>query len=77
MLDHLGMTEKGTAIRQGIRTVLETRRDMVTPDMGGTGTTELGAPSGDVFVPILLAVVGAVVVIGVELVATRLNTEHA
>ncbi|MEA2117084.1 isocitrate dehydrogenase [Halovibrio sp. HP20-50] len=40
MLDHLGMAEKGTAIRQGIRTVLETRQDMVTPDMGGTGTTE-------------------------------------
>lgn len=40
MLDHLGMVEKGTAIRQGIRTVLETRRDMVTPDMGGTGTTD-------------------------------------
>lgn len=40
MLDHLGMAEKGTAIRQGIRSVLETRRDMVTPDMGGTGTTD-------------------------------------
>jgi len=40
MLDHLGMVEKGTAIRQGIRTVLETRRDMVTPDMGGTGNTD-------------------------------------
>ncbi|TVM05202.1 MAG: isocitrate dehydrogenase [Halomonas sp.] len=40
MLDHLGMVEKGTAIRQGIRSVLETRRDMVTPDMGGTGTTD-------------------------------------
>ncbi|KPQ26193.1 MAG: isocitrate dehydrogenase (NAD+) [Halomonas sp. HL-48] len=40
MLDHLGMPEKGTAIRQGIRTVLETRNDMVTPDMGGTGNTD-------------------------------------
>ncbi|MGY4877372.1 isocitrate dehydrogenase [Vreelandella aquamarina] len=40
MLDHLGMVEKGTAIRQGIRTVLETRQDMVTPDMGGSGTTD-------------------------------------
>ena len=40
MLDHLGMNEKGDAIRQGIRTVLETRRDMVTPDMGGTGSTD-------------------------------------
>lgn len=39
MLDHLGMQQKGDAIRQGIRAVLETRRDMVTPDMGGTGTT--------------------------------------
>ena len=40
MLDHLGMTAKGDAIRQGIRAVLENRRDMVTPDMGGTGTTD-------------------------------------
>ncbi|WP_346796132.1 isocitrate dehydrogenase [Halomonas sp. Bachu 37] len=40
MLDHLGMPEKGTAIRQGIRHVLERNRDMVTPDMGGSGTTD-------------------------------------
>ncbi|PCF97027.1 isocitrate dehydrogenase [Vreelandella nigrificans] len=40
MLDHLGMNEKGDAIRHGIRAVLENRRDMVTPDMGGTGTTD-------------------------------------
>lgn len=40
MLDHLGMNDKGTAIRQGIRDVLEKRRDMVTPDMGGSGTTD-------------------------------------
>ncbi|RUR37797.1 isocitrate dehydrogenase [Vreelandella populi] len=40
MLDHLGMTEKGETIRRGIRSVLETRRDMVTPDMGGTGNTD-------------------------------------
>ncbi|NYS61630.1 isocitrate dehydrogenase [Vreelandella salicampi] len=40
MLDHLGMNEKGTAIRRGIRDVLERRRDMVTPDMGGTGSTD-------------------------------------
>jgi len=52
MLDHLGMVEKGTAIRQGIRTVLETRQDMVTPDMGGTGTT-------DTFAEALVEVVSA------------------
>lgn len=40
MLDHLGMNTKGTAIREGIRDVLEKRRDMVTPDMGGDGTTD-------------------------------------
>lgn len=40
MLDHLGMAAKGTAIRDGIREVLERRRDMVTPDMGGSGTTD-------------------------------------
>lgn len=40
MLDHLDMNDKADAIRQGIRQVLETRREMVTPDMGGTGTTD-------------------------------------
>ncbi|WP_017429725.1 isocitrate dehydrogenase [Vreelandella jeotgali] len=39
LLDHLGMNTKGTAIREGIRDVLENRRDMVTADMGGEGTT--------------------------------------
>jgi putative membrane protein len=37
----------------------------------GTKTTDLAAPSGDVGIPILLAAVGAAVVIGIELVATR------
>ena len=40
MLDHLGMVGKGTQIRTAIRVVLETSRDKVTPDMGGSGTTE-------------------------------------
>ncbi|WP_085917193.1 isocitrate dehydrogenase [Halomonas sp. CSM-2] len=40
MLDQLNMDDKATAIRKGIRDVLENRRDMVTPDMGGTGTTD-------------------------------------
>lgn len=40
MLDHLGMNAKAESIRQGIREVLETRREMVTPDMGGTGNTD-------------------------------------
>ncbi|MGP9677536.1 isocitrate dehydrogenase [Halomonas sp. AOP27-A1-41] len=40
LLDHLGMADKGETIRHGIRSVLETRRDMVTPDMGGTGNTD-------------------------------------
>lgn len=40
MLDHLGMVDKGAQIRRTIRTVLETARDRVTPDMGGTGTTD-------------------------------------
>ena len=41
------------------------------PWPGGTTTTDLAAPSGDVVVPVLLAVVGVVVVIGIELIATR------
>jgi isocitrate dehydrogenase (NAD+) len=40
MLDHLGMAEKGTKIRQAIRTVMDTARDKVTPDLGGQGSTE-------------------------------------
>jgi isocitrate dehydrogenase (NAD+) len=39
MLDHLGMADKGTRIRSAIRATLEAR-DRVTPDLGGTGTTE-------------------------------------
>lgn len=40
MLDYLEMKEKGARIRSAIRTVLETARNQVTPDMGGTGTTD-------------------------------------
>jgi putative membrane protein len=40
----------------------------------GTNTTDLARPSGDVWVPILLAVVGVVVVVAVELVAVK--TDH-
>lgn len=41
------------------------------PWPGGTTTTDLATPAGDVAVPVLLAVVGFVVVIGIELIATR------
>ena len=40
MLDYLDMKDKGTRIRTAIREVLENSRDQVTPDLGGTGTTE-------------------------------------
>lgn len=40
MLDYLGMVDKGTKIRTAIRAVLESDRDRVTPDMGGSGTTD-------------------------------------
>jgi isocitrate dehydrogenase (NAD+) len=39
MLDHLDMTAKASKIRAAIRATLEAR-DRVTPDLGGTGTTE-------------------------------------
>ncbi|NNE11168.1 MAG: DUF368 domain-containing protein [Ilumatobacter sp.] len=39
------------------------------PWPAGTSTTELAAPTGDVAIPVLLAVVGAAVVIGVEMIA--------
>src|SRR6187402_1175167 len=38
MLDHLGQPDKAMRLRAAIRDVLE-RRDRVTPDLGGTGTT--------------------------------------
>ena len=41
------------------------------PWPGGTQTTDLAKPAGDVGVPILLAVIGFVVVVAVELVASR------
>lgn len=44
------------------------------PWPGGTETTDLAAPSGDVLVPVLLALAGLVVVIAVELVAVA--TDH-
>jgi isocitrate dehydrogenase (NAD+) len=39
MLDHLGMVEKGSRIRDAIRATLAAH-DRVTPDLGGNGTTE-------------------------------------
>ncbi|MGM0786041.1 MAG: isocitrate dehydrogenase [Pseudomonadota bacterium] len=40
MLDHLNMVDKGARIRGAIREVLDSARDQVTPDMGGSGTTD-------------------------------------
>lgn len=42
------------------------------PWPGGTNTTTLARPAGDIVVPVLLAVIGFVVVIAVELVANAL-----
>ena len=39
MLDHLGMVEKGTKLRQAIRDTMANDRDHVTPDLGGKGNT--------------------------------------
>lgn len=38
MLDHIGMPDKATALREAIVATLEAR-DHLTPDLGGTGTT--------------------------------------
>ena len=40
MLDHLGMVDKGTKLRQAIRDTMANDRDHVTPDLGGKGTTQ-------------------------------------
>ena len=39
MLDHLDLVAKATRVRQAIRATMEAR-DRVTPDLGGTGSTE-------------------------------------
>jgi isocitrate dehydrogenase (NAD+) len=39
MLDHLDMVAKATRLRNAIRDVMDAR-DRVTPDVGGTGTTD-------------------------------------
>ena len=44
------------------------------PWPGGTNTTDLGAPSGDVGVPIVLALIGLAVVVTVELISARLTS---
>ena len=46
------------------------------PWPNGTNTTTFTAPSGDVAVPVLLMVAGFVVVLGVELLSTRMS-KHA
>src|SRR3546814_11261116 len=38
MLDHLGMAEKATKLREAIVATLEAK-DSLTPDLGGTGNT--------------------------------------
>src|SRR5690348_14279231 len=39
MLDHIGMVEHGTRVREAIRATLAAH-DRVTPDLGGSGSTE-------------------------------------
>ena len=43
----------------------------------GTATTELARPAGDIAIPVLLAIAGCALVIGVEIVATRSHRHHA
>ncbi|WIX33278.1 isocitrate dehydrogenase [Salinicola sp. JS01] len=40
MLDYLDMPMAGTRIRTAIRTILSTRRESATPDLGGKGNTQ-------------------------------------
>ncbi len=47
------------------------------PWPGGTATTTMSAPQGDVLVPVLLALAGFIVVMGVELVVVRSARRHA
>jgi putative membrane protein len=46
------------------------------PWPGGTATTRLGRPADDVLVPVLLAIVGFAVVVGVEMIATRAHRDR-
>jgi isocitrate dehydrogenase (NAD+) len=40
MIDHLGMVDKGTKLREAIRDTMANDRDHVTPDIGGKGSTQ-------------------------------------
>ncbi|WP_333677696.1 isocitrate dehydrogenase [Dyella sp.] len=40
MIDHLGLVEKGTKLREAIRDTMANDRDHVTPDIGGKGSTQ-------------------------------------
>jgi isocitrate dehydrogenase (NAD+) len=40
MLDHLGLVEKGTKLREAIRDTMANDREHVTPDLGGKGSTQ-------------------------------------
>ncbi|GGA19041.1 isocitrate dehydrogenase [Dyella nitratireducens] len=40
MIDHLGMVEKGTKLREAIRDTMANDREHVTPDIGGKGSTQ-------------------------------------
>jgi len=40
MLDHLGLVDKGTKLREAIRDTMANDRDSVTPDIGGKGSTQ-------------------------------------
>jgi putative membrane protein len=47
------------------------------PWPGGTETTKIEAPSGDVLVPILLALLGLAVVIGVDVIGRQLTSDDS
>lgn len=47
------------------------------PWPGGTATTTMSAPRGDVLVPVLLALGGSVVVLGIELLVVRVSRRQA
>jgi len=41
MLDHLGEGEAGAAIMAALESVLTSRRELLTPDLGGKATTAM------------------------------------
>ena len=76
VLNHLLENYRNQVIAAMIGLMVGSMR-VLWPWPNGTFTTELGAPSGEVLLPIVLALIGATAVIAVEHFSARVGTMPA